>query len=326
MKKFSLFKTFTGDGLGISKEDKYNEIPTNFLGFFIMLKRKFWNLSSLNLLYVACNFPVFFWLFTMTNQLHEQIYVVANPMFASYRGFELAGADGGVLSMIYPFVSSFRADYLNTPAVYVFLAISALFIITFGLSNTGAAYIIRGYTRGDPIFLISDFFGCIKRNLGQALIIGVIDIAFAVLLIWDFTFWMSQPGFINGVFMYVALFMCVLYFIMRFYVYTIMITFKLSVFKILKDAILLSILGIKRNFLAVLGILVLSFISFEFFALLPSIGIVLPLIITLSVGMFISGYASYPVIKKYMIDPFYADNSDEDEIGDDDEPVFVDRG
>ena len=327
MKKFSLFKAFTGDGLGVGKDNKYNDIPTNFTGFFVMLARKFWNLSSLNLLYAVCNFPLFFFIFTLTKQLHEAAYVVSNPMFAAYQGFELAASDTSLLSMLYPFVSSFKTAYINTTAVYVFYAISALFLITFGLTNTGAAYIIRGYNRGDPIFLVSDFFGCIKRNFRQGIAIGILDVLFAFSLVYAFSFWMSRSGFMGSVFMYMSLFMLVLYFIMRFYMYTITITFKLSVFKIIKNSFILAILGFKRNIVAVIGLFILFYLSLYIFFAIPSFGIMLPIIITFSVGMFMAGYASYPVIKKYMIDPFYSDEQqDEDDDGEDDEPVFVDRG
>lgn len=326
MKKFNLFKAFSGDGLGVSKDDKYNEIPTGFVGFFVMLKRKFWNLSTLNLLYAVCNFPIFFYLFTLTKQLHVSAFSVANPMLCVYRGFELASADNQILKMIYPFVSSFKTVYIATPAVYVFYGISALFLVTFGLSNTGAAYAIRGYTRGDPIFLVSDFFGCIKRNLRQAVIVGILDIVFSFSMFYAFTFWMSQSGFMSSVFMYVSLFLCLLYFMMRFYVYTIMITFKLSVFKIFKNSFILAILGFKRNILAFFGIFILFYISFFLFVALPSFGIMLPIIITYSLGMFMSGYASYPVIKKYMIDPFYGNENENGENNEsENEAVFLDR-
>lgn len=328
MKKFSLFKTFTGDGLGVEKDDKYNEIPTIFAGFFVMLKRKFWNLSSLNLVYSLCSFPLFFFLYTLTKQLHDKVTVVSNPMMAAYEGLRLASDGNTLLDMIYPFVSSFSVDYVNTTAVYIFYGIAALFLFTFGLANTGAAYVIRGYTRGDPIFIMSDFFGCIKRNFRQALILSVLDILFAVSLVYAFTFWQSQPGFMSSIFMYMSLFLLVIYIMMRFYMYTVMITFKLSIFKIIKNSFIMAILGFKRNIVAFFGVFLLCYISMMIFVTLPSVGIMLPVIITISVGMFMCGYASYPVIKKYMIDPFYSDETTEDDYSDEDgeEPVFVDRG
>ena len=90
----------------------------------------------------------------------------------------------------------------------------------------------------------------------------------------------------------------------------------------------MAILGFKRNIVAFFGVFLLCYISMMIFVTLPSVGIMLPVIITISVGMFMCGYASYPVIKKYMIDPFYSDESAEDDYSDEDgeEPVFVDRG
>ena len=111
MKKFNLFKTFTGDGFGIDKDDKYNEIPTNFIGFFVMLGRKFWNLSSLNLLYAVCNFPVFFFLYTLTMQLHDTVTVVLGPMFPAFRGLALASSDPSVLNRLYPYLTAIRHSH-----------------------------------------------------------------------------------------------------------------------------------------------------------------------------------------------------------------------
>ena len=54
------------------------------------------------------------------------------------------------------------------------------------------------------------------------------------------------------------------------------------------------------------------------------VGIIMPIILTFGLFMFIAGYASYPVIKKYMITPFYEDENCSDYS--DDEPVFEDRG
>ncbi len=325
MKKFSLFKFFTPRS--ITKDDEFAEIPTNFKGFFVMYGRKFWNLSNLSLLYALCNIPVFFLLFAFAGFLNDSVLVPASPMFAAYYGFE-AVTGGGAINQIFPFVGAFTSASVPTTGTYICYGISALFFVTFGLSNVGAAYCIRGYTRGEPVFLMSEFFSCVKRNFRQGLIIGILDICFSVLLVWDYLFWSGQPGFVNAMFMYFSLFLCVLYFFMRYYIYTMAITFDLSIYKIFKDAFLLSFLGFKRNFLALLGIILTIALNLQIFFIIPSVGIMLPIIITSSTLMFISGYASYPVIKKYMIDPFYGDGQETDgeDGGYDDEPVFEDRG
>lgn len=318
--KFNLFGLFTPKS--ITKDDEFAEIPTNFKGFFVMFGRKFWNISNLSLLYSFVNLPFLF--IFLAFACMEQTDVIASPMFSSLYGLSQA-SENVSFGLFYPFLSAYKtATYFSTSS-YICFGISILSVFTFGLSNVGAAYVIRGYNRGDPIFLISDFFGTIKRNWKQGLIVGIADIFLSFILVFDFLFWNGQNGFTGGIFMYFSLFLCVLYFIMRFYIYTITITFDLSVYKIFKDAFLLTFLGFKRNIVAVFGLLILLFISFYLCTLYLPVGVLMPIILTLALSMFISGYASYPVIKKYMIDPYYnEETSDEDE--NEEESIFEDRG
>ncbi|MBR2022018.1 MAG: DUF624 domain-containing protein [Clostridia bacterium] len=319
-KKFNLFNFFTPKS--ITKDDEFAEIPTNFKGFFVMFGRKFWNISNLSLLYSLVNLPFLF--IFLAFACMEQTDVISSPMLSSLYGFSQV-SDNASLGLFYPFLSSFKTTSFFSTASYICFGISLLSVFTFGLSNVGAAYIIRGYNRGDPIFLVTDFFATIKKNWKQGLVVGIADVFLSFILIFDFLFWNGQSGFGGGIFMYFSLFLCVLYFIMRFYIYTITITFDLSVYKIFKDAFLLTFLGFKRNILAVFGIIVLLIVSFYLCMLYLPVGIILPIILTLALGMFMSGYASYPVIKKYMIDPYY-----NDEVADDDDPleesIFEDRG
>lgn len=320
-----LFKFFSAKP--ITKDDEFAEIPTNFKGFFVMLGRKFWNISNLSLLFSLANFPVFAILLGFSMQ--DKHIVIDSPAFAEF--FGVIGENmSSSAAEIFSSVSSFGVKTVPSTASWICFGIGALLLITFGLSSAGAAYCIRGYNRGDPVFLISDFFYTIKKNWKQALVVGILDIFFIVVLIFDYMFWYSQPGFIEGILMYFALFLCVLYFFMRYYIYTILITFDLSIYKIFKDAFLLSFLGFKRNIVAFVGILAVVFINFFISTVILSVGIMLPIILTFALCMFIAGYASYPVIQKYMIDPFYPDandrNVDDDYESDDDEPVFEDRG
>lgn len=321
-KKNKLFNFFTPKS--ITKDDEFAEIPTNFKGFFVMLGRKFWNISNLSLLFSVANFPIFAIFLGFSMQTKRM--AILSPEFAEFFGM-FGDSISPEASSVFSSVGSFGVKTVPSVASWICFGIGLLLLITFGLSSAGAAYCIRGYNRGDPIFLISDFFYTIKKNWKQALIVGILDIVFMVVLVFDYMFWYSKPGFIEGILMYFALFLCVLYFFMRYYIYTILITFDLSVYKIFKDAFLLAFLGFKRNIMAFLGILIVVFFNFFISTVILSVGIMLPIVITSALCMFIAGYASYPVIKKFMIDPFYPDaDKPADDIGEDDEPVFEDRG
>ncbi len=288
-----------------------------------MLGRKFWNISNLNLLYILCNLPFFFFLYTLTGQLDTQISAVADPLYPAFYGM-LSISKSPELLALNPLFAKFVNMSIPTVVTKIFWGISLLTIFTFGLSNVGSAYVVRSLNRGDPVFMFSDFFGTIKRNFRQGIVVGIMDLAISFLLIWDFIFWNAQPGFVNAMFYYASLFLLILYFFMRFYIYTLLITFDLSIFKIFKNAFIFAILGIKRNLLGALGIIAAIALNSYLFTLLPPIGIVLPLIITIALCCFISGYASYPVIKKYMIDPYYPQSDETSQNNND--AIFEDRG
>ncbi len=322
MKKFNLFKIFSAKN---EETEKSAIVYTDFKGFFISLGRKFWNLSNLNLLFTLCNLPIFFYLFTLTGQLDNKIQAVANPLYPAYFGMKTI-VNSDTISAIGTSLETFVEMSVPSIATRVFQCIALLTIITYGLSNAGMAYVIRAYNRAEPVFMFSEFFGAVKRNIRQAIIIGIIDVAFTALLLWDVVFWSAQEGYVNGLFFYFSLFLVILYFMMRFYIYTLMITFKLSVFKIFKNSFIFAFLGIKRNVVGLLGCAAVAILNALLFGLFPPFGIALPFIISISICYFIGGYTSYPIIKQYMIDPYYG--NDENDVQDDDgeEPVFVDRG
>jgi hypothetical protein len=107
-----------------------------------------------------------------------------------------------------------------------------------------------------------------------------------------------------------------------------MVTFKLSVFKIMKNSLIFVLLGLKRNIVALLGVLLLVLV--ELLCLLGLGGILLPVAVALPLVFLMSGsaymkvFAAYYKIKEVMIDPYKAEHPDEEEEHVDDEPVMID--
>ena len=96
-----------------------------------------------------------------------------------------------------------------------------------------------------------------------------------------------------------------------------LVTFNMKIGKILKNALIFTVLGIKRNIMALLGLAAVTAIAvgmiFLFLPMGLGVTIVLPLIYYLGVCCFITTYAAYPVIKKYMIDPVVSANEDNEQ-------------
>jgi hypothetical protein len=90
------------------------------------------------------------------------------------------------------------------------------------------------------------------------MIMGILDFICIVVLVVDFIFFYTRTGsYLNDVMYFIIFAISIIYIVMRFYMYQLMITFDLSIKKILKNSLIFTVLGIKRNVLALLGIVLL---------------------------------------------------------------------
>ena len=104
---------------------------------------------------------------------------------------------------------------------------------------------------------------------------------------------------------------------MRYYLYLQMVTFDLTIRKLLKNSLIFAILGLKRNLMAFLGTLFFVVLNVLFLFGLGGyflfLGIALPLMFIFAHVKFMGTYAAYYKVKEIMIDPLQADQSEEPE-------------
>lgn len=303
-KKFKLFD-MNRDGKGVYELE--NRKPT-LKFFFVLLWRKFSQLLQLNLMMLVKIIPILvilglYLLGTKTPTVTEAIYVPISGITKILPSPSLTSAlDLSSIQMELPVLS---------PWMNVLMIVLVLFLaLTWGWQSVGATYILRGLFRGDAVFVFSDYFYAIKKNFKQAFFMGLLDFIFTAVLIIDFIFFYYRTGVTFGMdLMYIAIFaMGLIYIVMRFYLYHLLITFELSNFKIIKNALIFAILGIKRNIMALLGFVVFLALHILLIIFLLPIGIsiplVLPFVYILGIFGFISTYAAYPIIDRYMIQPY----------------------
>jgi len=141
-------------------------------------------------------------------------------------------------------------------------------------------------------------------------------------------YFLNSGSFTGTVMLFAEILLFIIYLTMRFYMNIILITFDLKITKIIKNSFIFSIIGFKRNLCAWIGILFVLLINFYLLFTIPVLGVIIPFLITFGLLMYICAYAAYPVIQKYMIDPYYKDNptANGSKITPADEPIFIDRG
>jgi uncharacterized membrane protein YesL len=326
-KRLRLFD-ITRDGKGLSKNttDKVGGMKR----FFISYKDNFGKITSINIFMVIGNFPLIFLIATLSGFTKAQGIIPSFDVFQNLAGYFANTTPSAHSMSLFAHEGLQTVIYRPTVTTYVFYAIAALTLFTFGMVNVGSAYILRNIAKGEPVFLWSDFWYAIKRNWKQALPFGMIDAGINLLLIWNiYSMFINSTGnyFTNTMF-WCNIVLFVLYFVMRYYIYVQMVTFNLSVFKILKNSLIFSLLGFKRNLVAFLGILVGILIELICVigagGILLPFGIALPFIILFSTFAYMKVYAAYFKIKEVMIDPYLAEHPEEAPEVYDDEIIMSD--
>jgi len=340
-KKKSLFNIFSlyRDGKGVDKDEVTG--PPNLKNFFKTYFRKFSKLLSVNLVMILQIPTLFLLLFYASSMLAgldsilSIVYTVTisalgipvtvntSEMFAPIYGMYVAsGAESAsLMQMLNVFGSTIELPTYS-PLYYIVIGALILFsLVTWGWQNIGASYLTRNMVRGEPVFVISDYFYSIKKNWRQGLIFGIIDFILIFVLLTDIIYFITslEMSFVNDIMMFLSFGLAVLYLIMRRYIYLLLITFDIKIWKAFKNGFIFSVLGLKRNAMAALGEVLILAVNFALIILLLPYNIAVPLILPLvyyfATSFYISSYAYYPVIEKHMITPYA--NDAEDESGED---------
>lgn len=310
--RFNLFDRFRKEREGVpDDEPKVLDNPT-VGNFFKLLGRKINTLLSVNLLYVFGNFPIFFILLAATGYFSTQSFAPYYQQFAPLLGASYFEQSPLIAALMGTYGIQSTVSVPST-ATYVLYALGALLLVTFGPVNVGTTHLLRSMVREEGMFIMSDFWQAIKRNLKQSLIFGVLDILIMVILGYDLLYFylnLASGETMIYVFFFLTFAMCIVYAFMRMYIYLMMITFDLSIMKLLKNALFFAILGIKRNIMALLAVIVVVAFWYVLRMVFFPVAVILPFILMFSVCSLASAYAAYPKIKEIMIDPYYSESKE----------------
>ncbi len=198
--------------------------------------------------------------------------------------------------------------------------ILTLLCLTSGFAAAGMTNLTRNMAVDTHSFGTSDFFSTIKKNWKQALPAGIINTLVLAFLAYDIYFFYYQYIHTSQTLHLVALAICVtvllVFFMVRYYMWFILTTFKLGLKQIYVNSLKLSLLGIKNNLLIFVCILLL----YGFCYLIGYIGmpitnfifILLVVFVVPPVRFLIIQFNVFGVVKKHMIDPYYAEHPDDD--------------
>lgn len=213
---------------------------------------------------------------------------------------------------------------------FYFMLIGLPVVILFGPATAAASQVVRKFTLEKPIFMMDEYKTAFKNNFKQALPIGIFDVLFFSAFLYGAMFYGQildqDPSAKNYAMIIISIAIAAYFLMAHFYIYLEIVSLTLPLGKIIKNAFLLTVMGIKVN--------IISFVVWVTFILamillLPYSIFALPF---LPFGwlFFLCAFNSYPVIQKYIINPFYESqglrNPELPEEEDGEEKIFTDRG
>lgn len=224
-----LFNNYQKEGKGVRKDEK----TPRFILFFQIFFRKFWNLVTLNFLYLLFCIP----------------------------------------------------------------------IVTIGPATAGFTKILRNYAREEHAFIWGDFIETFKKNFKQAFLFSLLDFFVLSFLILDLLSIYNVTNKVLMVLSMAAIFLSLtIWIFMRYYVYNMMITFRLTFKQLLKNAFIFCWAGFIRNLAITAILVVVTYLAIQYLNII----FLLFLLVTIYLSFcgFLINFMVNPLIKKYMIDGY----------------------
>ena len=243
-----LFFNYDKPGRGISEEEAKKR------NYFGILGRKFTGVMKISLLYFFVNIILF-----------VALGLIAAPVF-----LENSEITEPFIKEIELVVTSQR---IMSPIPFIILAL-------FAPTTAGLTYVCRNFAKQEPVFIASDFFEHTKKNFGQAIAAGFIMSLFLFLYITSLFYYIHKS---YTVIVIIMLSLGMTAALASFYVFPLMVTFKLSLPAIFKNSLILAIMNLPQNMLVFIVLSALHIILILRF----------PILWILLMPLFLIGFSSY---------------------------------
>jgi len=272
---------FTKEGPGVKKNAMEKK---RIFVFFELFFRKFWNLMSLNMIYILALLPV----------------ILVYPAIGLFLGY----TDGLPSSQVTLYAIPF--------GLLILAALSC-----FGPASAAFTFVLRNYSREEHVFLWSDYWEKFRENYKIAAPMGILDLVAILGLAYGLYFYYTQSSWILMSFAIASL---VIVLFMNFYMWQLIITIEATFFQMIRNAFIFAFIGMKQNIFSVFwcALLTVGLIYLPIVMLIILLVLIIP-----AIYGFIITFNSYAPIKKHILDPYNEKKKamdDYEEI----EPVFSD--
>lgn len=234
--------------------------------FFDILGRKFWKIFEINMI---------FWLFTLPLMTVPMALTIPNTLLSE---------------------------------IIVVVLILA-FVILIGPAIAGMTRVMRFFIIEKHCFVFSDFMKGFRTNFKKACIIGILDCVAILSTIGSINVYPALSVEYGTKLMYIpmviALSIALVFLMMNFYIYLMLVATNLSMKNLFKNSFALAFVAMKNNILMLLFMILFTGLMVILFLFATPAFVILFPFFPAALLCLITCFNSYPVIQKYIIDPYY---------------------
>lgn len=215
------------------------------------------------------------------------------------------------------FFELLKANYWKLLFSGLLTTLFGALVIPYGLGAVGSARLARLAVRDRHSFY-SDYFDAIKGNWKQALAMGIINnLLLGIMAFVTYYLYNAQQEGLSFIILGISGAALIIVNFIRYYTPAIILTFNVTLPQLYKNALVLSFAGLVRNFAIMLihlvtYALVLSPMLLDLY-IGTGIAICLWLLIVPAVHYYTTQFHIYPIMFKYMIEPFMKSHPGEGE-------------
>lgn len=205
------------------------------------------------------------------------------------------------------FAFGFMKDYVLM--LVVLIAMFVLFTIFIGPAMAGLTKVLRLFVIEKHTFVVRDFFRGFKENFKKALVVGVLDVIVALSAFSAYQIYMGWAILYDNKLFYIPLIITMsvafVVLLMNYYIFLMMTATDLSMKNLFKNSFALAFAALKQNLISTVFVVFFTLMMIVLFLIAPPFVLMILPFFPMAVTWFIVCFTCYPVIQKYVINPFY---------------------
>ncbi len=227
------------------------------------------------------------------------------------------GAGPGIPKMpqekrgIVKFLEVFGRHFWDLVFLNLLYIVFCIPLITIGPATAALFKVTRNYSQERSCFMFHEFWKTFKSSFKQSFVTGIVDILLIIWLPYMIVFYYNFSKVYSWakILVVLSISLMLIIFIMHFYIYLLIVSTNLKLKQIVKNSFLLASIGMKKTLISFFAIVALLVVMLLILLSASNIGVIIDLVIIsallFSGSAFVISYNCYPIIRKYVIQPYY---------------------